>query len=84
MTAEHFEETIDALMALRPFRPFTIELNTGQRCEIDHPGALYWKGTVIFKSPGGPLIMFDHDSVNHIINDLAQAAPGKEGNSNGK
>ena len=86
MTAEHFETTLETLMALRPFKPFTIELNTGQRIQIDHPGALLWNrtDTSIFRSPGGPLVFFDHDSVNQIINDLAHAAPGKEENSNGK
>ncbi|MBI2808884.1 MAG: hypothetical protein HYX68_28210 [Planctomycetes bacterium] len=77
MTAENFEETIGTLMALRPFKPFTIELNTGQRCEVDHPGALLWKGAGVFKSPGGPLVIFDHDSVNAIINSPAHSAPGK-------
>ena len=77
MTAENFETTVDTLMALRPFKPFTIELNTGQRLEIDHPGALLWKGSGVFKSPGGPLVIFDHDSVNQIVNDLARSTPGK-------
>ena len=41
MTAEHFETAVSALMALRPFKPFTVELNTRQRIEIDHPGACF-------------------------------------------
>ncbi len=77
MTAEHFETAIEALMDLRPFKPFTIELNTGQRFEVDQPGTLLWKGTpAIFKIPGGPLAFFDHDSVNQ-INTPAHSAPGK-------
>ena len=79
MTAEHFEEAIGELMALRPFKPFTLELNTGQRIEIDSPGALLWNQTdsTIFRSPGGPLVIFDHDSVNQIINSPAHSAPGR-------
>jgi hypothetical protein len=78
MTAEHFETTLDALTALRPFKPFTIELNTGQRIEIDHQGALLWKdASAVFRSPGGVLIFFDHDGVNQIINAPAHSAPGK-------
>jgi hypothetical protein len=79
MTAEHFSQTLDALMLKRPFQPFIIELNTKQRLEIDHPGALLWNqtDTSIFRSPGGPLVIFDHDSVNQIINTPAHAAPGK-------
>ena len=42
MTAEHFETTLDVLISARPFKPFTIELNTGQRIEIDHRGAILW------------------------------------------
>jgi hypothetical protein len=79
MTAEHFEETIDALMALRPFKPFIIELNTKQRLEVDHLGALLWNGrdASIFRAPGGPLVIFDHESVNNVINSPAHSAPGK-------
>ena len=77
MTAEHFETTIDALMALRPFKPFTIELNTGQRIEIDGPGMLLWKDGAVFKAPGGPLFIFDHKGVNQIVNAPAHSAPGK-------
>lgn len=78
MTVEHFEETLDALVSRRPFKAFTIELNTGQRIEIDHPGATAWRdGAAIFRSPGGTLIFFDHESVNQIINAPAHSAPGK-------
>jgi len=78
MTAEHFETTLDALMAIRPFKPFTIELNTGERIEIDHPGAILWKeASAIFRSPGGTLTMFDHESVNQIINAPSHSAPGR-------
>jgi hypothetical protein len=78
MTGESFEESIAALMAIVPFKPFTIELNTGQRFEVDHPGTLLWKGSpVVYKIPGGPLAFFDHESVNQIINRPAHVAPGK-------
>lgn len=78
MTAEHFDEALELLVLRRPFKAFTIELNTGQRIEIDHPGATTWRnGFAVFTSPGGPLIMFDHESVNQIIDVPAHAAPGK-------
>ena len=76
MTAEHFETAVDALMAQHPFRPFTIELNSGERFEIDGHGILIWKGgRGVFTVPGGPLAIFDHDSVNKITDDLASATP---------
>lgn len=77
MTAEHFETTLETLMTRQPFKAFTIELNTGQRLEIDHPGATTWrKGFAIFISPGGVPIYFDHESVNQIIHSPAHSAPG--------
>jgi hypothetical protein len=78
MTAEHFEETLDVMMSIRPFKPFTVELNTGQRIEIDHPRAVSSRnGYAIFTSPGGTPIFFDHESVNQIIYSPAHSAPGK-------
>ena len=79
MTAETFQTTLEALTTIPPFKPYTIELNTGQRLEIDHPGALLWKDAPIcvFRSPGGPLVFFDHEGVNQIINSPAHQAPGK-------
>jgi hypothetical protein len=78
MTNESFDQTMQAFMARTPFKPFIIELNTGVRFEIDHPGATIWgPGTVttVFRSPGGTLIFYDHDSVNRIIDAPAHSAP---------
>ena len=79
MTVEQFVETVNALMAIRPFKPFTIELNTKQRLEVDHLGALLWNetDTSIFRSPGGPLVFFDHESVTDIFNAPSHSAPGR-------
>jgi hypothetical protein len=79
MTAEHFEQTLNVLMSQRPFKPFIIELNTKQRLEVDHLGALLWNQTdaSIFRAPGGPLVIFDRESVNNILNSPAHSAPGK-------
>jgi hypothetical protein len=78
MTAEHFDETLEALVSRRPFKTFTIELITGQRIEIDHPGATTWRGgRAVFTSPGGVLVFFDHESVNQIIDAPSHSAPGK-------
>src|ERR1700683_507958 len=67
MTADHFEEVLDALTSRRPFKPFTIELHGGERIESDHPGAILWSsGNAIFRAPGGTLVFFDQDSVNKI------------------
>jgi hypothetical protein len=78
MTAEHFEETLDVLMSLRPFKPFTIELNSGQRYEVDAPHSTAFKeGAAVLLAPGGVPVFFDHESVSQIINSPAHSAPGK-------
>ena len=68
MSAENFDGVLDELMARTPFQIFTIELHGGRRFEVDHPkamGARY--GVAVFIAPGGVPIIFDHDSVNQII-----------------
>lgn len=71
MTAENFDVFLDALPTQQPFRVFTVELNGGQRLEVDHAGALVVRdGVAVFLAPGGRPVWFDHDSVN-----LIDAAP---------
>jgi hypothetical protein len=78
MTAEHFDETLQAFLARRPFKPFTIELNTGQRYEVDGPhSTAFENGAAVHLAPGGVPVFFDHESVNQIINAPAHSAPGK-------
>jgi hypothetical protein len=68
MTADNFDQVLDALRRLQPFRVFTVELNGGERFEVDHPGALVVRdGVAVFLAPGGIPIWFDHESVNQII-----------------
>jgi hypothetical protein len=68
MTADHFDETITALIERTPFHLFTVELNTGERIEIDHPHAMVIRdGAAVFLAPGGVPHLFDHDSVNQVI-----------------
>jgi hypothetical protein len=68
MTESHFEETITALIGRVPFQLFTVELNTGQRIEIDHARAIsYREGVAAFPGPGGTPHIFDHESVSQVI-----------------
>lgn len=68
MTADNFNNVLDALRLLQPFRVFTVELNGGRRFEVDHPGALVVRdGVAVFLAPGGIPVWFDHDSVNQIL-----------------
>ncbi len=73
MTSEAFDRALNVLSSRMPFRPFTVEFNTGQRYEIDHPRALaYRDGLAMFAAPGGVPVLFDHESVNQFIGDLSQ------------
>lgn len=68
MTAENFEGIMESLVQREPFQIFTVELNGGQRFEVDHPRALIMRdGVAVFLAPGGVPIWFDHESVNQII-----------------
>lgn len=76
MTAEFFDDLVNTLCENRPFRIFTIELNGGERIEIDHPRAMINKnGFVMFFTPGGKPMWFDHNSVNKIVYDKIDASP---------
>ncbi len=68
MTAESFEQVLEGLRQIRPFRVFTVELNGGYRFEVDHPGAMIVRdGVAVFLAPGGAPVWFDHQSVNQIV-----------------
>ncbi len=72
MTVENFETCLKALSNRKPFQVYTIELNTGQRYEIDFPNATTWReGVAIFLAPGRIPVFFDHESVNQIVADTA-------------
>ena len=72
MTREDFADTITSLWRHRPFRPFTVELLTGQRFEVDRADAMIYRaGTAVFIGPGPTHYSFFHDSVTQII-----GAPG--------
>ena len=75
MTADHFQQSLDALANRNPLQPFTVELIGGRRFEIDHARALVNRGGVaVFVAPGGVPIPFDHESVSAIIGDTAAAS----------
>lgn len=75
MSTENFQKVLLAMMRRRPFKPFTVELNTGVRIEIDHPEAtVIREGVAIFIGPGFVPVYFDHDSVTQIIDSPAHAA----------
>ncbi len=40
MTPNNFKEVLRGFLRLTPFRPFTLELVSGSRIEVNHPEAL--------------------------------------------
>jgi len=70
MLVENFDNVIKALKARKPFQPFTVELVSGGRFEVDFPDALAIReGVAVFFAPGNVPIFFDHESVSQLIGD---------------
>jgi len=68
MTRETFEQSLELFMARRPFVPIVVELNVGQRFEIDAPLSIACsEGKAVFIGPGGVMRIFDNESVLQII-----------------
>lgn len=68
MTADNFENLLVPLLERRPFRVFTVELNGGNKFEVDSPLAFALKdGVAVYFAPGGIPVWFDHESVNRIV-----------------
>lgn len=77
MDSNVFEGTLRAFKQRKPFQPFTIVTMSGQRHEIDHPEALAIRGGVaLFVGPGPIPVIFDHQSVDEVVGDLAGNATG--------
>ena len=75
MTAENFDQVLVELVQRQPFWMFTVELNGGQRFEIDHPRAVVVRdGVAVFIAPGGIPVWFDRESVSQIIGAPANTA----------
>ena len=75
MTAKNFDHLLGSLQKLTPFQVFTVELNGGQRFEVDHANALVFRdGVAVFVGPGGIPHFFDHQSLNQVITAPAHLA----------
>ncbi|HVA49044.1 MAG TPA: hypothetical protein VNH11_21965 [Pirellulales bacterium] len=75
MTADHFDQLLDALLDRSQFQPFTVELADAHRFEVDHPRAMVVRdGVAVYLRPGGVPVWFDHESVTRIDGDIIGAA----------
>ena len=74
MPADHFQTTIRACQRRTPFRPFTIELVSGDRVQVDHPEALVIRaGVAVFVNANGAPVIFDHEGVSQVIADSSES-----------
>jgi hypothetical protein len=75
MVAESFDRSLNAFVHRTPFRPFTVELVSGQRIEVNHPEALVFRaGVAMHISPEGVFTLFDHEGVSRLISEISGAS----------
>jgi hypothetical protein len=68
MTTEYFQTTLRAFQKRTPFRPYQVELVSGDRVRVDHPQALVIRGGVaVFLAPDGAPVIFDREGVSQVI-----------------
>jgi len=73
MTSDHFERTLRAFQRRMPFRPFTVELVSGSRFQVDHPEAMVVRsGVGVFVAVDGTPTLFDHEGVAHVTGEEAK------------
>jgi hypothetical protein len=68
MRAKPLEAALRLCRRFRPFRPYTIELMTGDRFVVRHPEALRYRGGLaVFVEPDGLRRYFDAESVCQVF-----------------
>jgi hypothetical protein len=73
MTAENFDRALRSFQRRTPFKPFTVEMVSGDRFQVDHPEALVFRGGVaIFVSKGAVPVIFDHEGVSQFLGESVQ------------
>lgn len=70
MTTDNFDRTLRAFQRRTPFKPFTVELVSGHRFQVDHPEALVFRGGIaVFVAANGTPTLFDHERVSQVNGD---------------
>ena len=68
MTTDHFQTTIRAFQRRSPFRPYVVDLVSGDRITVDYPEALIIRGGVgVYVTATGAPTIFDHEGVSQVI-----------------
>jgi hypothetical protein len=67
MVESNFQQALEAFLRRRPFRPFTVELVSGNRFTVDHPEALAMRGAVaVYIDRDGKYTLFDSTGVSRL------------------
>jgi hypothetical protein len=65
MIETNFQQSLPAFARRRPFKPFTVELVSGDRFVIDHPETLAQRGAVaVYIDREGRYSLFDSSTVS--------------------
>ncbi|MDQ6623125.1 MAG: hypothetical protein M3Y86_06525 [Verrucomicrobiota bacterium] len=68
MEWEAFDRTLRQFIRRVPFKPFSVELNSGSRFSVHHPEALAFNhGVAVYIDVAGIPQIFDHTSVTQLI-----------------
>ncbi|MDZ4687248.1 MAG: hypothetical protein SH850_19405 [Planctomycetaceae bacterium] len=65
MLVQNFARSLQGFHRRRPFKPFEVELVSGERIQVDHPEALAFrgKGVAVYVDLRGGFTLLDHESV---------------------
>ncbi|MFM9960289.1 MAG: hypothetical protein ACKV2Q_03590 [Planctomycetaceae bacterium] len=67
MKDDAFQKSLRAFVRRRPFKPFVVELVSGDRIVIQHPEALAMNGTAAFYlNPDSEYAFFDSSTVSQL------------------
>ena len=68
MNREALANAINALWHRRPFRPFVIERDDGERLVVEKPEALgHYVGSAILFQPDGEMVFVDPEDVKQVV-----------------
>jgi hypothetical protein len=77
MVAETFSAALQSFARRRPFRPFQVELSSGDRILVEHPEALaYRAGRAVYISPRGEFALLDHENVTQVMDPPSNGSSG--------
>jgi hypothetical protein len=68
MKRESFQQAVDLFKHRKPFHPFVIELDSGERLVVGEPKALHcYAGAATYVRPDGEFIFVDSEDVKQLL-----------------